>query len=84
MHYVYILKSKKDNSKYIGMTCDLKSRLQEHNNGETKSNKSKIPYVLEWYCCFNNKSRALSFEKYLKSSSGHAFRNKRLLSTEQK
>ena len=79
MYYVYILKSKKDNSKYIGATSDLKNRLKEHNNFETKSNKSKAPYEIIWYCAFKNKQSAYSFERYLKSSSGYAFTNKHLI-----
>ena len=79
MHYVYILESKKDRSRYIGATADLKNRLAEHNAGETISNKSKAPYRIAWYCAFNNKEKAYDFEKYLKSSSGFAFSNKRFL-----
>jgi len=79
MHYVYILRSKVDGSKYIGVTTDLKQRLQQHNWKETKSNKSKAPFIIIWYCCFNNKERAYDFEKYLKSSSGYAFTNKHLI-----
>lgn len=79
MYYVYILKSEKDASRYIGTTTDLKNRLEEHNNGETKSNKSKIPYKIYWYCAFSDKALAYDFERYLKSSSGHAFTNKHLV-----
>jgi len=79
MFYVYILESSKDKSKYIGTTSDLKARLQEHNNLETKSNKSKAPFRIAWYCAFADKSYAYQFEKYLKSSSGHAFTSKHLL-----
>ncbi len=77
MYYVYILESSKDKSRYIGATSDLKNRLQEHNSGETKSNKSKLPYTIAWYCAFKNKEKAYEFERYLKSSSGFAFSNKR-------
>ncbi len=79
MYYVYILKSSKDNSKYIGITQNLQNRLSEHNNGETKSNKAKLPYTIAWYCCFADKIKAYAFEKYLKSSSGYAFTAKHLL-----
>lgn len=79
MYYTYILKSKIDSSKYIGVTTDLKQRLQQHNWKETKSNKSKAPFVVVWYCGFTKKEKAYDFEKYLKSSSGFAFTNKHLL-----
>ncbi|HEY4521379.1 MAG TPA: GIY-YIG nuclease family protein [Candidatus Paceibacterota bacterium] len=79
MHYVYILVSQRDASKYISLTQDLKKRLREHNQGETKSNKNKAPYKIAWYCGFADKYKACAFEKYLKSSSGYAFTSKHLV-----
>lgn len=79
MYYVYILESKKDSSRYIGVTSDLRERLRDHNSGETKSNRSKIPYKIIWYCAFTDRTTAYAFERYLKSSSGHAFTRKHLL-----
>lgn len=79
MFYAYIIKSEKDGSYYYGSTADLKKRLSEHNNCKSKYTSSKIPYRLIWYGAFENKQKALDFEKYLKSSSGHAFSRKRLL-----
>ncbi|MDO8470084.1 MAG: GIY-YIG nuclease family protein [bacterium] len=79
MWYVYILRSKVDESYYIGVTADLRSRLKEHNSGETKSTRAKAPYQIVWYGAFMEKMMAYDFERYLKSSSGFAFRNKRLV-----
>ncbi|MBI2577846.1 MAG: GIY-YIG nuclease family protein [Candidatus Wildermuthbacteria bacterium] len=79
MYYVYILQSKKDSSHYTGLTTDLKRRVQEHNSGGNKYSASKKPFQLLWYCAFNDKQRAYSFEKYLKSGSGSAFSKKRLM-----
>lgn len=79
MYYVYILKSLKDASYYIGMTEDLELRVQEHNRGDAKFTSSKIPYERVWHCAFKNKKRALDFEKYLKQGSGFAFARKRLV-----
>ncbi len=79
MHYVYILMSEKDKSHYTGVTEDLKRRLFEHNNGLAKYTSSKGKLVLIWYCAFLDKQKAYFFEKYLKSSSGFAFRNKHLM-----
>ena len=79
MYKVYILESQKDKSKYIGVTTNLVNRLKEHNRGETKSNKSKIPYKLKWYCAFYDKKLAYDFERYLKSSSGYAFTKKHFI-----
>lgn len=73
MFYVYILKSKKDESLYKGLTENLKKRLAEHNSGKAVYSSSKRPYELIWYCAFNSKKKALDFERYLKHGSGHAF-----------
>ncbi len=79
MYYVYMIKSRTDETIYTGMTQDLKRRLREHNAKKVKHTKLKTPWKLAWYCVFKDKDKAGSFEKYLKSSSGFAFRNKRLL-----
>ena len=89
MYYVYILQSQKDTptlklrsthkSYYVGATGDLKERLKDHNWHNVKTTKSKAPYKLVWYCVFDNKQKAYDFEKYLKSGSGFAFRNKHLV-----
>jgi len=78
MYYVYILKLQKS-SFYIGFTSNLEQRLKEHLNGEVDSTKNLRPVKLIFYAAFCSKIKALSFEKYLKSSSGFAFRNKRLI-----
>lgn len=79
MYFIYILKSIKDNSHYIGITNDLKRRLNAHNAGHSRFTKLKRPYKLIWYCVFSNKTKALKFEKYLKTGSGIAFSRKRLI-----
>jgi len=79
MHYVYILKSRKDKTRYVGLMTDIKRRLQEHNSGSAQYSRSKRPYMLVWYCAFTNSQKAYDFEKYLKSNSGYAFTKKRFL-----
>ncbi|MFH1170025.1 MAG: GIY-YIG nuclease family protein [Candidatus Vogelbacteria bacterium] len=79
MYYVYILKSLKDNSYYTGVTINLEKRLTEHNSGYSAYSSSKIPFEIVWHCTFLDRSKAYNFEKYLKSSSGFAFRNKHLI-----
>ena len=80
MYYVYILQSQKHGNLYTGSTNNLKRRLTEHNNGSVSYTKTGLPWKLKWYCAFEHKTKARMFEKYLKSSSGFAFRNKRLIS----
>ena len=78
MHYVYILKLK-NGDYYSGHSDNLKGRIKEHNHGLVRATKNFRPISLTFYCAFNSKSKAVAFEKYLKSSSGFAFRNKRLV-----
>jgi predicted GIY-YIG superfamily endonuclease len=73
------LQSEQDRSRYIGVSADLKRRIGEHNSGGAKYSNSKRPYKLVWYSAFLGKTKAYDFEKYLKSSSGYAFMNKRFL-----
>ena len=79
MYYIYILQSQKDKSKYIGLTGNLKRRINEHNSGLSKYSNTKRPFKIIWYCVFKEKQKAYMFEKYLKSSSGYAFTKKRLI-----
>jgi putative endonuclease len=79
MYYVYILRSEKDGSRYIGVTEDLKRRLAEHNSGSNKYSSTKLPIHIIWYSAFPQKQQAYNFERYLKSGSGSAFMNKRLV-----
>ncbi|MEX0359610.1 MAG: GIY-YIG nuclease family protein [Allomuricauda sp.] len=75
---VYILKCS-DGKFYTGFTNNLSRRLTEHNSGKVKSTKRRLPFALITYVVFTNKYKAIAFEKYLKSGSGIAFRNKRLI-----
>lgn len=79
MFYVYILQSLHSNKIYVGSTVDVVARLKKHNEGGSISTKDYRPWRLVFYCAFNNKTQALAFEKYLKSHSGRAFLQKRLV-----
>lgn len=70
MHYVYILRSQKDKSLYIGQTIDLKKRLSRHNSGVNLATKNHIPYDLIFYSGFVNTSDAINAEHYYKTTSG--------------
>ncbi|MEP6701037.1 MAG: GIY-YIG nuclease family protein [Bacteroidota bacterium] len=78
MFYVYILKCN-DGSYYTGCTADLRERFARHQKNYVDATKNKTPVKLSFYCAFEEKYKAFEFEKYLKSGSGIAFRNKRLL-----
>jgi len=66
MYYVYIIKSKKDQSIYMGYTNDLRRRLQEHNNQENRSTKNKTPWKLIYYEAYQAKADAKYRERNLK------------------
>ena len=78
MNYVYILQCS-DGESYTGCTNDLNQRVQRHINGHVLATRIRLPVELLFYCAFKNKYKAFEFEKYLKSGSGRAFRNKHLV-----
>jgi putative endonuclease len=78
MWYVYILKCR-NNSYYTGCTKNLDERMERHNMGHVRYTCDKLPVILVTYIAFTDKYKAYNFERYLKSGSGFAFRNKRLV-----
>lgn len=76
--YVYLLRCS-DDSLYTGCTNNLEKRLDKHFNGEVQFTSSRRPLQLITYVAFTDKYKAYFFEKYLKSGSGRAFVNKRML-----
>ncbi len=78
MFYAYILQLG-NGLYYAGHSDDLEQRVKKHQNGEVLSTKNLRPVKLAFYAAFLSQSKAIAFEKYLKSSSGFAFRNKRLI-----
>ncbi len=81
MFYIYILKSKKDNSLYIGYTTNLERRFVEHNDGLSKSTKCKTPYQMIYYEGFANRIGAKHREEYLESGWGRRSIKKMLKKT---
>jgi len=78
MFYVYILKLA-NGQHYVGFTRDLRKRMARHHQHSSPTTSRISPKELIFYAAFKTKQKALDFEKYLKSSSGFAFRNKRLI-----
>jgi putative endonuclease len=78
MFYVYILISEKDSKFYIGMTADLKRRMEEHSRGNVKSTKYRRPIKLT--CCeaCYTKKEANRREEFLKTNDGREDLRKRL------
>jgi len=66
MFYVYVIKSEKDGSVYIGYTQDLVKRIKEHNTGRSEYTKNKYPYELIYYESYKSMADAKYRENNLK------------------
>jgi len=66
MYYVYILKSLKDNSYYIGQTSNLENRVEQHNRGKSSYTKRKSPWKLVHYEKFHSRKEAMKRERDIK------------------
>ncbi|MGB8274656.1 MAG: GIY-YIG nuclease family protein [Alphaproteobacteria bacterium] len=77
MQYVYVLHSEVDPARfYVGMTSDPERRLQEHSAGKSVHMNKHKPWKLSVCVGFLDRTKALRFERYLKSGSGRAFAKK--------
>lgn len=78
MYYVYLLRSLKNPSKtYIGFTANLMQRIETHNSGGSINTRKDRPWKVVMHLAFQSEDKALEFEKYIKTGSGHAFAKKR-------
>jgi len=75
---VYILKCA-HGGYYTGFTTNITKRLVEHQKGTVAYTKDKLPLELTHLSLFAEKQKAYDFERYLKTGSGIAIRNKRLV-----
>ncbi len=78
MHFVYVLKSQKDNNLYIGCTENLDKRLKYHNTGKVRSTKTRVPFVILYSEVYDNKYEAFRIEKYYKTAKGKRELSKKL------
>lgn len=80
MFYVYFIRSIKDPSRrYVGFTINVQKRLAQH-NAETGAifTAQYAPWELVACVSFNNKLKAIEFEKYMKTGSGQTLANKKI------
>jgi putative endonuclease len=79
MKFVYILQSLADAERYyVGVTDDLRARLQRHNSGQVNHTSRYLPWKVKTYVGFSDELQAIFVERYLKPASGRAFARKRL------
>ena len=65
--FVYILESERNGRYYVGVTSNVKKRLDMHNSGQSKSTAPYAPYALKRVEKYSTSSEAYLREKFLKS-----------------
>lgn len=74
MYFVYVLKSLKNNKRYIGYTSkNPQERLKEHNKGDNSWTRQDRPFKLIYREKHSTKSEAIKGERFLKSGKGREF-----------
>jgi putative endonuclease len=74
-YFVYILKSLKDNKRYVGFTSNIDLRINEHNSGNVRSTKDRRPLELIYFEAFTSKKEAMQREKFFKTGKGREYLN---------
>jgi putative endonuclease len=75
-YFVYLLRSTKDGTTYVGMAQDVSERLAEHNRGKSKYTRGHMPYELLYQEGPYETLDARKREKYLKSTAGKNYLRK--------
>ncbi|MCB9747955.1 MAG: GIY-YIG nuclease family protein [Candidatus Omnitrophica bacterium] len=79
MYYVYILRSQKNGTKYVGFTGKLpEERLKDHNDGSNKFTRLNKPFELIYFEEYKDRNFAIKRERFLKSGIGRKLINKKL------
>jgi putative endonuclease len=84
MYGVYILRSKKDKSLYIGYSNSIKRRVNEHQKGQCFSTANKRPWEIIYCELYKNREDAVHRESFFKSGWGRNYINKILYNTLKK
>ena len=72
--FVYIIKStSRSDTYYVGVTSDVKNRLDAHNAGLSRHTNQYRPWKTLVVIEFDEEAPALAFERYLKTGSGREF-----------
>jgi putative endonuclease len=77
MFNVYVLKSLRNNKRYVGYTSkEVNLRLKEHNTGSNKFTSQNGPFELLYVETLSDKTSAIKRENFLKSGQGRKFLDK--------
>jgi putative endonuclease len=71
--FIYILRSQKDGSYYVGSAKDLTGRIERHNQGRSKYTKSKRPWKIVHIEEFDTRSEAMKREYAIKRHKRKAY-----------
>ena len=71
--FIYIIYSEKRDKYYIGYTANLRTRVEKHNLGATRSTRSGIPWILVYSEEFENKSDAMKRELAIKKKKSRKY-----------
>jgi putative endonuclease len=74
-HFVYILYSESADRFYVGETCNIELRIQQHNSGFYKSafSKKASDWNLFWSVDCKSRTQALKIEKHIKKMRNRTF-----------
>ena len=67
MYFTYIIKSVKTGKLYIGQTNNIENRIWKHNSNKVFSTKNRGPWKLIYVKEFTSRSKAMKYERKLKS-----------------
>ena len=76
-YYTYVLNCS-DGQHYVGLTSDLKRRLQEHGQGKVDATRSRLPVELVYFEACRSRDAAAAREKQLKTGFGRGYLKRRL------
>ena len=72
-YYVYAIKSLTRTYIYVGLTNSIERRIDQHNQGQSRSTKAYRPFKLIYTQEFKTRKEAREKEIYLKSGIGKEF-----------
>ncbi|MDR3564761.1 MAG: GIY-YIG nuclease family protein [Negativicutes bacterium] len=72
------MRSLTDGNFYVGLTQDLRNRINQHQAGEVQSTRTRRPFELIYYEACQNVQDAARREKYLKTAWGKRYLKQRM------
>lgn len=70
MHTVYVLQSGKDGNLYIGCSGNIEKRLAQHQKGQVRATKGRLPMTLVYKEEYDDLYEAFRKERFYKTAKG--------------